>query len=227
MRHTERHGLNHCRRPGGRHRHRRRRTQPRAPGRAAAEPGACHRPHVPADLRDGGGLDRGRVRLQPLGGPDALRRRRLRALRPGLAALGPAGRPVGPAAHDAAVLLRHRRVGAAGGADAQRLGAGRGADAAGRLCLDLPPGGHPDAAAACAQPRGGHRHQRPGRQPGHRGGGAEHRLHGAVVRLACGLRAAGAAGHRLRAAVCARVPAGDRGTGQAHDQGARARWRRP
>ena len=37
------------------------------------------------------------------------------------------------------------------------------------LRVDLPPGGHPDAGAACAAPGRDHRLERPGGQPGHRG----------------------------------------------------------
>jgi MFS family permease len=44
------------------------------------------------------------------------------------------------------------RVGAAGRAGAERLAAGRRADAAGRCFGHLPPGGHPDAAAARTGP---------------------------------------------------------------------------
>ena len=223
VRHTAVHGPLHCCRGRARARTARCRggaAAHGAAGGAAAQPGACRRPHVPAHLRHRSGVDRGRVRLRALGGPDALQRRRLRALRPGFAARGPAGRPVGAAAHDAAVLRRDRRLGAAGCADAQCLATGGGADPARRLCLDLPPGGHSDAAAARTQPRRGHRRQRSVGQPGHRRRGAEHRLHGAVVRLARGLRHPGAAGHRRRAAVRTDLPARSRGAGQARLQGA-------
>ena len=62
------------------------------------------------DLRDRGGRDRGRLRLRALGRPDAVHGRRLRAVRPRLAAGRPPGRPLGPARDDARVPLRHRAV---------------------------------------------------------------------------------------------------------------------
>jgi hypothetical protein len=82
---------------------------------------------------------------------------------------------------------------AAGGAGAERLAAGRRAHAAGRVLGHLPPGGHPDAAAA--QPKPGAPSASTGCQGnlGIAGAALAHRPAGAPGRLARGLCSAGVA----------------------------------
>ncbi|CAA9443898.1 MAG: Putative transport protein, partial [uncultured Ramlibacter sp.] len=188
-------------------------------GHRAAEPCPRHRPHVPADLRHCGGGDGDRIRPHAVGGPDAAGRRGLRDVRAGFDPGRAAGRPVGPAPDDAGVLRWHGPVGAAGGRDAVGLAARRRADPGGNVRVDLPPGRHSDAGAACAQPGRHHRRERAGRQPRHRRRRAAHRLPGQVVRLADGLRGPWSPLPGVRPGIRLVLSARDRGAVQAVDQG--------
>ena len=156
--------------------------------RSPSERGPRGGPHVPADLRHRGGQHRSRVRLRALGRPDAVRRRRVRDVRPGFVALGPTRRPLGPARDDDRVLLRDGGILAAGLHGERAMATGRGAHLDRHVRVDLPPRGHSDAAAERGPARRDDRRQRLGGQPRHRSGGRADGLADAMVRLADGVR---------------------------------------
>ncbi len=130
---------------------------------------------------------------------DALRRRRVHAVRPGLAARRAPRRPVGPAADDAGVLLRHGRLGAADRRDARCVAARRRADADGRVLVDLSPGGHSDARARRAAPGARDRRQRARGKPRRRLRGRDDGPARQVRGLARGVRRARACSRSLAA----------------------------
>ncbi|CFB57568.1 Uncharacterised protein [Bordetella pertussis] len=134
----------------------------------------------------------------------------------------PPGRPVGPAPHDAAVLLRPGRSRAAVRADPQCLAAGRRDGADRRVRRHLPSGGHSHDRAARDQPGRGHRRQRAGRQPGRGPGGAGHRRAGPMAGMAGGLRSARTAVDRVRPAVHAGMPRRGRAAGPPQEPHQRA-----
>ena len=169
--------------------------------RAAAQRRARARSHVPAHFRDGGGGDRGRLRLRRLGIPDALRRRRVHAVRSRLAARRAPGRPLGKTADDARLLLRNGRFDAARGRHAQCMGARGGADADGRILVDLPSRRHPDAGPRRDAPGPRDRRQWSRRKSGRGAGRRDDRAPRQIRRLARGVRGAGVPRDRLRRAL--------------------------
>ena len=169
---------------------------------------ARDRPPGPADFRDRRRRHRRRLWLRAMGRPDAVHGGSVLAVRPGLGAGRPPGRPLGPARDDARVPVRHRRLVPARRHDTRCVAARRCADAHGRLRFDLPSGRHSHARAAHDAAGRGDRRQRAGRQSGHCCGRSADGIPGQVFRLADGVRGAGDRLDHLRARVLARRSAG-------------------